>query len=76
MIKENKIMCLKCNQIIESKSVHDFVTCRCGAVSVDGGLEYCKRVGDRKNWKELSVDDGLYPDGKCEFERNFMDRYL
>lgn len=39
----NKVRCRKCGDIIESKSVHDFVTCKCGTVSVDGGHDYIKR---------------------------------
>lgn len=42
-IKTNKIKCLNCNDIIESTHVHDFKTCRCKSVSVDGGKEYMKR---------------------------------
>jgi hypothetical protein len=42
-LKVNKIQCKYCNDIIESKSVHDFKKCKCGKVSVDGGLEYGKR---------------------------------
>lgn len=39
-LKRNAIRCLACDTIIESRSRHDFVTCPCGRVSVDGGLEY------------------------------------
>lgn len=42
----NKIRCKKCGDIIESKHRHDFVTCKCGAVSVDGDHDYLKRPGD------------------------------
>ena len=31
-----KIKCLKCNDIIESLSVHDYKKCKCGACSIDG----------------------------------------
>lgn len=41
-----KIKCLKCNDIIESLSVHDFKYCRCGACSIDGGNEYTRISGD------------------------------
>ncbi len=53
-IIENKIMCLRCNTIVESKTVHDFKWCKCGKVAVDGGKDYLKRMGDPKNIKELS----------------------
>ncbi len=42
-IISNKVRCKKCGEIIESKNRHDFVTCKCGAVSVDGGHDYLKR---------------------------------
>ncbi|MGN0115087.1 MAG: hypothetical protein ACI396_07140 [Acutalibacteraceae bacterium] len=50
----NKIRCKKCNDIIESKSVHDFKTCKCGAVSVDGGNCYLRRCGNPEDIEELS----------------------
>ena len=53
-ILRNKIRCRKCNDIIESLSVHDFKSCKCGAVSVDGGHDYLRRVGNQENWEELS----------------------
>lgn len=42
-IVRNSAMCRRCGDQIESKHVHDFVTCSCGAISVDGGREYFKR---------------------------------
>jgi len=39
---KNKARCKKCGDIIESKHVHDYVTCKCGAISVDGGNDYWK----------------------------------
>lgn len=42
----SKIKCDLCNDIIESKYRHDFVTCKCGACSVDGGNEYLRILGD------------------------------
>lgn len=42
-IYSNKIRCNHCGDIIESMSVHDFKTCSCGTVSVDGGKSYLKR---------------------------------
>lgn len=50
----NKIRCKKCNDIIESVSVHDFKTCSCGAVSVDGGHDYLRRCGYKEDIEELS----------------------
>lgn len=58
-IKVNKIRCNKCGEIIESKSVHDFKFCKCGAVAVDGGKDYLRRCGNREDWEGLSevIDD-------------------
>ena len=43
---ENKFMCNKCGDIIESTSVHDFKFCKCGTVAVDGGHDYLRRCGN------------------------------
>jgi len=40
----NKAKCLKCGEVAESKSGHDFRRCKCGAIAVDGGLEYRRGV--------------------------------
>lgn len=57
----NKAKCLDCNTIIESKHRHDYVTCKCGNLSVDGGLDYLKRGYKNLNWEEMSksltIDD-------------------
>jgi len=38
------IHCKKCLEIIESKYVHDFKQCSCGAVGIDGGLSAGNRI--------------------------------
>lgn len=40
--------------IIESKSTNDYKKCSCGAVAVDGGKDYLKRMGNEENYEELS----------------------
>lgn len=50
----NKIRCKKCGDIIESKHVHDFKMCKCGAVGVDGGHDYLRRLGNPDDWEGLS----------------------
>jgi len=52
----NRARCRRCGDVIESKSRHDFVTCRCGAISVDGGDCYWKRSGDPKDFEEAPAD--------------------
>ncbi len=55
MIIKNAIKCNKCGDEIESTNRHDFVTCKCGACSVDGGHDYLRRCGNREDWTELSI---------------------
>ncbi len=54
IIKVNKIKCKKCGNIIESKTTNDLKRCSCGAVAVDGGKEYLKRIGNDEEYEELS----------------------
>ena len=58
MIKVNRAQCTHCKDIIESKFTHDFQTCSCGKVSVDGGNSYLKRSAQhRSDFIELSEFD-------------------
>ena len=41
-VKVNAVECPKCGYIIYSRARHDFRTCNCGAVSIDGGFDYWK----------------------------------
>lgn len=45
MIIQNAVICNKCDDFIFSKHRHDFVSCKCGNICVDGGQEYLRRVG-------------------------------
>jgi hypothetical protein len=53
-ITRNAARCRKCDTVIESRSVHDFVSCRCGAIFVDGGLEYGRSGGSPEDFESLS----------------------
>ncbi len=55
-IYSNKIKCRYCGDVIESTYTHDFRTCKCGKVSVDGGLSYLKRSCEKPNdYFDLSI---------------------
>ena len=55
-IIENSAKCLKCGDKIVSKHRHDYVTCSCGNVSVDGGLDYCRRsFKEMDTWIDTSI---------------------
>ena len=54
-IKRNRAKCLVCGDILESVSTHDFRTCRCGSLSVDGGKDYVRRnFKEEVRFKELT----------------------
>ena len=40
-IIKNAIQCKLCGEVIESKHVHDFVQCKCGACAVDADTIIC-----------------------------------
>lgn len=42
-IISNKIQCKHCGEIIESKMIHSFIICKCGACSVDEGYYHLSR---------------------------------
>lgn len=54
--------CLTCDTIIVSRSVHDFVSCKCGldsptGIFVDGGAEYLRYGwGSEALYEQVDVD--------------------
>lgn len=62
-ITKNALKCLKCGDVIESKDRHDYVTCSCGNVSVDGGLDYLRRSFiEADSWEDLSEYEDIEED--------------
>ena len=49
-----KVKCLNCGCIIQSKHRHDYTSCRCGALSIDGGGEYCRMVGIPGGYQQIA----------------------
>ena len=41
-MKVNAIQCQNCKDIIFSRARHDFRSCNCGKVSIDGGFDYIR----------------------------------
>lgn len=66
----NIAKCKKCGTVIESKSVHDFQSCKCGAIFVDGGDEYIHRGGDAFD-EEFDKQNGLVIKGAVLKEDSF-----
>lgn len=60
-IIRNAIRCKHCGDTIESVNVHDYVTCSCGACSVDGGHDYLRR-SYRTSPEEDFIDLSEYED--------------
>lgn len=61
-----KVRCVHCGDTLQSTHVHDFVSCTCGKVAIDGGSKYCKMsadlTGDRFPYEIL--DPGNYENGE------------
>jgi hypothetical protein len=65
IIIRNSMHCNLCNTEVESKHRHDFVSCKCGNVSTDGGQDYVKRsfrpdapIGSWHDTGIYEVEDG------------------
>ena len=56
-IIRNRAKCKLCGDEIESTHRHDFVSCSCGEIFVDGGKDYCRRgAKDFQNFIDLSKE--------------------
>ena len=56
MILSNQVKCNRCGDEPFSGSVHDFRSCKCGNIAVDGGMSYLRRVGDIDAYTEMSIE--------------------
>lgn len=54
----NAAQCHTCEDVIRSVTRHDFVTCKCGGISVDGGESYNRRLFQTVGtWTELTTHE-------------------
>ena len=60
-ILENAARCKKCGEYVRSNHQHDFVSCACGSVHVDGGSWYARRLGNPDDYEDIIV---MYDDAK------------
>lgn len=51
-MKVQAVKCPKCGEGIYSRARHDWHTCGCGSIFVDGGFDYC-RIGAMKDGVDL-----------------------
>jgi hypothetical protein len=71
------VQCKKCLETIESKHIHDFKSCSCKSVAIDGGISdgnrilgdssenrsmYCATVQNKKIWLPLEIIGLKYDD--------------
>lgn len=56
-IVRNAIRCRRCGGVAECKT-NDKIPCACGAVSVDGGLDYAMTTGNPCDYDDLCEFDG------------------
>lgn len=68
-----KIKCLICGDVIESKSVHDLVSCQCDSCYIDGGQEYLHFGGNDFNKILIAFDDGT--EVIASDEKNYKKKY-
>ena len=55
-IVSNKAYCKRCKTEIESVHRHDFVSCQCGSIAVDGGKDYLRRsYKDKDDYEDRTV---------------------
>lgn len=59
MILSNQVRCTKCGDEPFSAHRHHYNPCKCGAVAVDGGMSYLRRVGNLDAFEEMSIE---FPD--------------
>lgn len=53
--------CKKCKVVLISAHRHDYRTCKCGAIMLDGGRDYIRSGGDPEDINLLTItlgDDG------------------
>lgn len=58
---QNAAKCLLCGEILQSKHRHDYRTCSCGNLMVDGGLDYVRRGFKTNQWVDMCAHEGDSP---------------
>jgi hypothetical protein len=75
IILRNRARCKKCYSVIESLNRHDYKTCKCGAISVDGGLAYLRRTGEIGSIEELSRSVESFDKMDLETTKTLLEDY-
>ena len=76
-IIKNMARCKNCGEIIESKTVHDWVCCSCfhenngqTGIFVDGGRSYLRRGGNPEYFEDLSECRPFTDEERDEYNEN------
>jgi len=62
----NQAQCKICREVIQSKHRHDYVSCKCGEISVDGGTSYVRRLARDM---DSIIDLSIYGEVKIEIKK-------
>lgn len=55
-----KIKCNNCKDIIEGDKKGTYKPCKCGLVAIDETPYYCRIIGNKENWEEITdIEDDL-----------------
>ena len=73
MILSNQVRCLKCGDTPFSTHRHDFRSCSCGAIAVDGGMDYLRRTGDLTAYEDMSIE---FPDESAKIIVRALDQVI
>lgn len=73
MILSNQVRCHKCSDTPFSAHTHDFKSCACGAIAVDGGMSYLRRVGAVRAYDDMSIE---LPEEFCQIAIEAADRII
>lgn len=75
----SRAICSLCNDIMESKYRHDFVTCKCGKSFLDGGDDYIRgtmtSIPISKEYDWMTAEEFIeYLDKLDEEDKNDQER--
>ncbi len=55
-MKISAIRCDKCHDTIYSRAVHDYRSCSCGDIAIDGGFDYTRTIFKTEAPKLIELD--------------------
>ena len=71
----NAIKCKKCGDIIFSRARHDFHSCSCESIYIDGGFDYCRMAGAPTNIESCKIQLDITKEELFDDWNNGNDKY-